>query len=300
VAEAKPDLFQYSIASLLDQQFAPDSWWVPHFVPKGGLTLIGGPKKIGKSWVLNNLVRCSARGDVFMPGDTAYPDLKYDGPGGELWVPPQCAKARVLLIDVELGIRTLQARMNGIMRDDLLLDHDNTRELLETQMFYLSRPSKGGVAVSLTPRSEGFKRMWGACEAIQPNIIIMDPVSMMHDYDEDSNTEIQKLIHTIQSMSDKLAGTETSIIICHHFKKPNLNAKDHDPLDINNFRGASKFADAADSIIAMDRLREPDDTHMNWNLHLRVTGRHGPGTPRLQIGVNYKRDGRIHFRKVLD
>lgn len=296
-----PNASRYSVASLLATEFPPNRWWIPGFLPKGGIALMGGQKKIGKSWVNNNMCHALVSGGTFLPEEPGYGE-PYNGPEDDPWKSPQAEQCRVLLVDMELGAMTLKERTASIFAHDLAVDPEGTHRILSEQFFYLTRPQHGESAVSLT-NSAGLTRLVEACKECAPNVLIIDPLNMAHGYDEDSNTEIQAMFSKLQELQDKvLVGLNSTILVAHHFRKPpTTHLKDHDPLDINNFRGASKYADVADSIIAMDVLRTaPDNSRRAWNLHMRVTGRHGPGSPRLQVGVNFLGDGRIYFRKVLD
>jgi hypothetical protein len=126
-------------------------------------------------------------------------------------------------------------------------------------------------------------------------------MNMLHGYNENDNTEIQKLIHTMHRLQESLVGLETSIVMSHHFQKPpREKGPGFDPLDYHNFRGASKYTDTADAIVTLDVVKTNNPNPLQWELQGVVQGRHSPGSPRFQLGVNTLRDGRIYFRKILD
>lgn len=299
-----PNAAQYSVARLLELQFADEAWWLPDFIPKSGLVVMGGPSKVGKSWLLGTLTRALTLRKTFLEPEPGYGSINFTSKDGTLFAAPTPREdCRVLLVDKELGERTLQSRLNSIFHADLDSNRTATLNRLEDYYFYTTRPKRNEVALSLTEHV-GLERLRRIIHETAPHVILLDPINMMHQYDENDNSEIQKLINTLQKIQDELVGLNTTIIYAHHFKKGPNNAgkkgSDYDPLDIQNFRGASKFGDVADALILMDRLPSDTANKFQWDIQLRVEGRHGPGTNRLHLGVNYNRDGRIYFRKVLD
>lgn len=300
--EKKPEAREYSVARLFEKTFPDNAWWLPTWIPKSSVCLMGGPTKIGKSWLNNNLCRSLVLGAEFLPPEPGYTGIRLASASGQnVWsqlVP--AAPCRVLLVDKELGERTLHDRLKAIFGEDFRQDPQGTLDALEDRFFYRTRPTKGETPISLSD-PDGLAALKEICFIVAPNVIILDPMNMLHSYSENDNTEIQRLINTMHRLQESLVGLETSIVMSHHFQKPpRERSSNFDPLDLNNFRGASKYTDAADAIITLDRVLTQNPNPLQWELQGKVEGRHGPGSPKFQLGVNTQRDGRIYFRKVLD
>lgn len=266
----KPLIVPGRVSDLLARNLEPLPCWVePGIVTKRGITLFGGEAKIGKSLILGSLARALTVGEA-----------PFLAPG--LSVPK---RARVLIVDQEVGEWGLQVRMSPMLAD---LQYEKYEERLwyVTKDTELMLDTPAGVAV-LTRH----------IEQTQPNIVILDPVGKMFTCDENNNVEIAKLGHTLEKLIAKFDHLGLSFILSHHFGKPpkGRDKDDHDPLEAYNFRGASKWKDLPDTLITVSRGDRLGTAHQSWRINMKILPRHAEEPPDMHLTVNERKDFRVRF-----
>lgn len=268
MGQAKPARF----LDLLKRELPPNPSWIePSILTKGGTLLFGGDAKIGKSLIMLEMARAIGTGS-----------RPFNCPA--MGVPKE---ARVLLIEQEVGELGLQKRGRKALIDVPERFADNIWYVTQEPDMQFDTP-------------EGRKRIVDVVGDVSPNVVFFDPISRMHGYDENSNTDINKLVRHLANLKKTFAEAGMALVISHHFgKRPNDKESNYDPLDYNNFRGASKFRDDADTLITVQRLKYIDLPWKAWRIKTRFTLRHDEPPDDMIFTVNKDQDLRVMWEKTL-
>lgn len=245
------------------------SYLDPGILVKGGTLLLGGLAKIGKSLVMMEIVRSLCTGRPL-----------FDNP--QFTVPE---KKKVLYIEAENGPRAVKSRILKTFQEEDPFDYENR--------FWVC-------SVKNPPQLSKMKPFVDMINEVRPNVIVMDPISFFYPGEENSNPEVNKVFYALNHFKTLHPEDETSIVIAHHFGKPPWNKKQamYDDLSEYNFRGASKWKDAADTTITMHRFSEIDLDWEAWHLKMRFLCRHGSAPPESFYTANEKDDLRIRFQRI--
>lgn len=233
----------------------------PRMLPRGGQWLIAGDQEIGKTWLCLNLVRTLVNGEAI-----------FDNPE---WT---CRKGnRVLFVEPEVGV-TMPERMDFVFGQTDTMQHFD----------YLLPPP-------------GFNIMEGSCRswmrdqvaAREYDVVIFDSVGRIAHYSENDNSEVARLLENLRIIQGSAA-----LIWTMHFGKKSKDPTQYDPLDIDNIRGASKWAD--DIELSTTLHRKPgralkDVEHETWKIGARWSKtRHMRKKPdEGEIIFNAGNDGRM-------
>lgn len=188
--------------------------------------LMGGQAKIGKTFLLMDLAHQLAV-------------------GGNLWGIPEFSipsKATPLFVENEIGIDETQRRF--INRYTAL------NEPAPENAFIASK-----IPDMLLDMAAGAKTLRAMIDKTGANVVILDPISRFMLGSENDNSQVQVLIRQLDEIMRDYPGL--SIVLSHHFGKPpaeKFQAEDYDPLSAYNFRGASKWFDAPDTIVTFQSL----------------------------------------------
>jgi hypothetical protein len=256
------------IADLIVEELAAlPSWIGAGVLPKRGTLLFGGLEKIGKSFVGLELARALT---------TATPLFGY----------PQFTteKARVLLVEAEIGKFGLKERVSSVFRKESVENYGDF-------FWYVSQ--EPGLRLD---NKEGLENFVKVMDIVQPNVLVLDPVSNMHSKDENSNSEIGEIFAAIDWLKAHYRHTDLSVVISHHMGKKATykDAKiEADPLSHHNFRGALRWTAAPDTICTMHRSREI--APHAWELQTRWLTRHSAPPPEMSLLVNRNNDLRVKF-----
>jgi len=246
-------------------------YWISPIVPKGGKVLFGGQAKVGKSWFLLSLARAAAMGEppFGIPGFAANP-------------------AKVLLIEQEIGEHGLWQRANGIFRDLV------GNEMFGENFWYISREPELSFS-----NETGFRKLVSLIDEIAPEVLFLDPMGKLHDFDENDATEMSRLMNRLDLLLKRGKDRDMSIVLSHHFGKPPRGQarEDYDPLEPYNFRGSAKWKDDPDTLVTMERLRRFATPHEAWRVKVRWTLRHTSSPPDMFLRVNELGDGRVYFER---
>jgi len=261
-----------SFADLMDRELVGlPSWIQPAILPKRGVLLFGGLPKIGKSLIDLEIARSLGTGENLF----GHPDF----------LVPQ--KARVLYVEKEVGEYGLQERVNKINKTANRAD-------FASRLFYVSQDP-----LLMLDTSEGVKELKARLRETEANVLILDPISNMHAWDENSNTEISRLFHVLEDLRAEFVRYDLSVVITHHFSKPpkGQHAAEHDGLSMDNFRGANKWRAAPDSLITVQRGHYmPGLDWKAWNATMRFELRHGEPPEDTPVTVNQHNDLRVRYK----
>jgi hypothetical protein len=262
------------LLTLLDTKLPEIPFWIGRSVkndkaiilPKGGKLLFGGQAKIGKTWLMLEIIRSLITGEPTFD----HPKLTVHKP------------KKVLFIEQELGKYGLQDRTAPVFKSI-------PRDILHERLFYVSRDP----SYNLT-EPEAKRKLLYVLDKLEPDVLIMDPISKCHHYDENDATGMAKMFAFMDKMLLDHQERGMSFVFSHHFGKPS----DRDPLSPYNFRGSSKFPDDPDALIMVQEKDRLDTPHKAWNVKVRFVTRHGQGLSDALLSVN--RDGDLRVRYETD
>lgn len=177
-------------------------FYIKDWLPKRGKAVIYAPRKTGKSYLCLQASRCIGAGEPF------------------LGIPTK--QGKVLYVQFELGEEVLQHRM----REETKKDYDN--------VFV-------GTSFSMkVDKKEGQDRLWAAMQAVEPQVLILDPKIKMISGDENESTDMQRVCDWLDTV---IEGFDCSILVIDHSGK-----------DLSKGgRGSSVWEGWVDSYIQMKR-----------------------------------------------
>ena len=225
------------------------------------------------------IVTHNSHGIIEMARGLALGEAPFDCP---LFTVPR--PASVLLVEHELKPYGLQKRLKKAMGD-----------LSEERLRKMEFNAISGEHTINFSSDEGRKLLEKVVKDYRPEILMLDPISKMHNFDENSNTEIGKMYSYLDSLIDQGKGWGMSIIMSHHFGKPPTIKSDREVLDAYNFRGAAKFKDDPDVLITAVRTCFLGTPHVSWRLRTRWVTRHDESPPDIFLNVNENNDLRVKY-----
>lgn len=246
------------------------SWIEPVILPKGGVFLFGGHSKIGKSFQALEMARALSTGSTL---------FDYSG--------FQAIESRVMILEREIGEYGLQSRASTVFaKEDLGKIDDN--------LWYVSQDPD----LALDTHS-GIGQISEYLAKLGINVLILDPVSHMHSADENDNTAITQIFNNLEQLRKNFRGQGLSIVMAHHFGKPPTGkyVEGYDSLSFHNFRGASKFFSAPDTLCTSARVEELSTPWEAWRLKMRWVCRQGESPPEMYLSVNKNKDLRVRWER---
>jgi hypothetical protein len=197
-------------------------------LPDGGGMLIAGESGVGKSLARTELAICLSHGK-------------------SIWGLPVCKAWRVLVLQFENTLTAEQTRLSKMI-DGMGLQGPPPGLIFSDPKIRLNleMPNHRSKALKLIRESKA-------------EVVIYDPLSSLHECDENSNSEMRSILDSITEIN-RNAGT-TAIVI-HHFGKPQ---KDQ-PNDYR-FRGASSIRDWADTLVSLTPKNSKNKTLLQLEFH---------------------------------
>ncbi len=190
-------------------------------LPKGGFFLFGGEPGVGKSLFILNLMK-----RLMGPRPSTFPAYS------ALTLTDVCQRA--LYLDAEVGRWGLCDRVRQI---------------------YDTAPPHGFIYTTdtseLTLDTEaGRGRLKKLIDASQPEIVIVDPVSSFMAGSDGDNSNVADFFRSLRWLQEQQKDPLT-FILCHHFRKKPSDRDEWDPLDLENFRGATKWISEAWTVLPL-------------------------------------------------
>ena len=177
-------------------------FYVKDWLPKRGKSYLYAPAKAGKSYLCLQLARCVGSGLPFLGISTT--------------------QGTVLYVQFELGEEILQYRM----KDETKQSYPN---VFVGTTFSMKLDTK-----------HGQEQLWRAMEAVEPNVLILDPKIKMIAGDENESHEMYQVCDYLDSL---IEGFNCSILVTDHAGK-----------DIaKRGRGSNVWEGWADSYLKMKR-----------------------------------------------
>jgi hypothetical protein len=251
--EAQP-LPVFSFGQLLDDRSPmPPDIIAPRVLTPGGLLVLGGAPKVGKSDFLISLLAHMAAGVPFLG-----------------FTPPQAL--RVFYLQAEIQYHYLRERMHQIRLDGAVIAgaRDN---LFATPKLRMILDDKGLALVVEAVRVR--------FPDAPPDIICLDPIRNLFDGGEegggenDNNAMMFFLTERVERLREAVA-PDCGVILAHHTKKMNRKAVGEDPFQA--LSGASALRGFYSSGLLMHR---PDEDSSMRKLEIEL--RNGPALPTKLI-----------------
>jgi hypothetical protein len=244
----------FTLGALLDDTSPmPDDIIAPRLLTPGGLLVLGGAPKVGKSDFLISLLVHMAAGVPFLG-----------------FAPPH--PLRVFYLQAEIQYHYLRERMQGIRLDASVIAAAR-EHLFATPKLKLILDDKGLALVAAAIR----ERFPDAA----PDIICLDPIRNVFDGGKDGGGENDNaammffLTERVEMLRDTVA-PDCGIILAHHTKKMNRKLVAEDPFQA--LSGASALRGFYTSGLIMHR---PDEESSVRKLEIEL--RNGPALPAKLI-----------------
>ena len=175
-----------NLAAFLDEPDNPTPFRITGVLPSGGRVILTAEKKAGKTTTTMNLIRSLADGDPFLG---AYPTERVSG--------------SVTLIDTEMS----RDQLRGWLRKQGIRNVDHVEVLTlrgRTGTFRITNPE--------------VRAMWAEeLRARNTEVLIIDPLGPIfaaNDIDENSNTDVGKILDTLDALTVEAGASE--LILTHH------------------------------------------------------------------------------------
>src|SRR5207249_1742752 len=166
---------------------------------------------------------------------------------GAPWLGFSTTTGRTLIVQAEMPERELQTRLR-IMLQDLGGD------LPEQSLHFVTHR---GLRVD---QPEGLTAMRGLIEAVEPDLIVVDPLARFMLGDENSTRDMGRVV---SGLDELVQGYGVAVILVHHLGKPIAADPREGGLKL---RGSSALFGAADSVILLDREKDGDLYRLTFEL----------------------------------
>ena len=200
----------------------PVRWLIHRVIPAGGLILLVGPPKAGKSFLALQVALAVAQGQPFL---------------GQ-----PCAEARpVLYLQLDTPAALWQQRLADLAASGVDLSGP----------LWFPDPASQPVSASiLVP--EGREWVRSVVEACDPDLVVIDTLREAHGADEDSSTSMKAVMDALRTAVGRRA-----VLVVHHNRKPGLEGGADDPVQAS--RGSTYLTGRMDAVWLLRRLPSPRD-----------------------------------------
>jgi putative DNA primase/helicase len=241
----------YSIAEFIkDTSPMPEDLITPRLLTPGGMLLIGGAPKVGKSDFLINFLIHMAAGKSFL-------GLR----------PPR--PLRIFYLQAEIGYHYMRERIKKLA-------------ICEATIFKASQNLIATSRVQMILNDNGVEATYRTIKHYfanqPPDILCIDPIRNLFDGGNENGSENDNnaMLFFLQNRIEKLRSIinpEMGIILCHHTKKIKKKEVEEDPFQA--FSGAGSLRSFYSSGLILHR---PDE--MEAKIHLYFELRNGSAIPR--------------------
>lgn len=249
-----PSVPAHTLGALLDDTSPmPDDLIGPRVLTPGGLLVLGGAPKVGKSDFLISLLVHAAAGAPF---------LRFTAP----------RPLRVFYLQAEIQYHYLRERLQQLRLDPAILARARDT-LVVTPKLRLLLDERGVALVAAAVRQ--------AFPDAPPDILCIDPIRNLFDGgpggegENDNAAMLFFLQNRVEALRDQVA-PEAGIILAHHTKKLSKQQVKDDPF--LSLSGASALRGFYTSGMILFR---PDEEQSPRELHIEL--RNGPSLPPLLI-----------------
>jgi hypothetical protein len=244
----------HTLGALLDDTSPmPDDLIGPRLLTPGGMLVLGGAPKVGKSDFLISLLVHAAAGAAF---------LRFTAP----------RPLRVFYLQAEIQYHYLRERLQTLRLDPALVARARDT-LVVTPKLRLLLDEQGVQLIATAIRA--------AFPDAAPDVICIDPIRNLFDGgpggegENDNGAMLYFLQSRVEALRDMVA-PEAGIILAHHTKKLSKQQVKDDPF--LSLSGASALRGFYTSGIILFR---PDEEQTARELHIEL--RNGPGLPPLLV-----------------
>lgn len=204
------------------------------YIRPSSFTLIAGDSKTGKTWLMQSLAISAANGKQWLNNKIA-PDA--DHPDGK--------PLRVFYVNTEVNEDVFNERLDEVAKSLGLYDFERGEIYNSSFLAHCpTRPIGETIDVWEDELIESVKRE-------RAEIVIIDPMYMVLDGDENSVKEMRPFVKIIERIGEE---TKAAIIVTHHHKKGDMTANDI----YNRISGSGIFTRAPDNIIDLSYI------HSEW------------------------------------
>ena len=197
----------HTLGALLDDDSPmPDDIIAPRLLTPGGMLVLSGAPKVGKSDFLINLLVHAAAGVPFL-----------------CFTPPR--PLRVFYLQAEIQYHYLRERLRNLRIDPAVLAHARNNLVVTPKLRMLL--DQNGLALSIAAIRANFP-------SEPPDIICIDPIRNLFDGgpDGDGENDNTAMLFFLQSRVEALreaVAPDAGLILCHHTKKLSKKALLEDP-----------------------------------------------------------------------
>lgn len=221
----------------------------------GGLHLFTAAPGYGKSWLM-----------VMLQVSVAL---------GHDWLNIETTPTRVGYLAMELPPQEYQTRLRACI-DALDMPRDHALASLEGHWYLSSQDTHGSIDLR---NPKDVAALTSRVQDTSTGLLILDPASRIHSYDENAANEMALFIGTLDRLRIE---TGCAILLVHHEPK---STKDLD--DVYAGRGSGRFASDPTSIL---RLKK----HPKTEQLMLVSAKQNFGTPFDAIGLDYEKGCPYH------
>ncbi|MFC2167786.1 AAA family ATPase [Acidobacteriota bacterium] len=216
------NIFVGTLEDLRISQIPETENLVEPYVFRGGLTEIGGVKGSHKSFFVTQMALFYAGGiSPFLTGTIEKP-------------------GKVMLIQQEISLGYLKKRLEKM----------SMSQVFETKKRFFPITTTGQQLKILNNKDYDQIKKW--IEQIEPDILILDPLSSFNTSEENMSKDMSKII---SRLSEIKSNYNLGLVITHHFSSKRSPGDPSAPVEAGGwFRGHSVLSDAADVLICLHRL----------------------------------------------
>jgi hypothetical protein len=162
-----------------------EPWLVRSLWPAAAVGLLGGPPKVGKTWLSLDLALSVSSGTPCLGA------LAVDKPGP------------ALLYLAEDSLHSARARIEGLCQHRGIGLH-------QADLHFITAP-----ALRLD-REEDSRRLHATVRAIRPRLLLLDPFVRLHAQDENDSGAVSAILASLRQLQ---RATEVAIVLVHHTRK---------------------------------------------------------------------------------
>jgi len=253
-AQKAAPLSAYTLGALLDDTSPmPDDLIGPRVLTPGGMLVLGGAPKVGKSDFLLNLLVHAAGGAQF---------LRFAAP----------RPLRVFYLQAEIQYHYLRERLQQLRVDPAVIERAR-QTLVVTPKLRLLLDEQGVALIAAVIRD--------VFPDAPPDVICIDPIRNLFDGgpggegENDNNAMLFFLLNRVEALRDEVA-PDAGIILVHHTKKVGKQQVKDDPF--LSLSGASALRGFYTSGMILFR---PDEEQTARELHIEL--RNGPALEPMLV-----------------